>query len=203
MIPYRTIKRGLDVVGSATALIVTSPLIGITAVLVRKNLGSPVLFVQERPGRDGKIFRLYKFRSMKDVDHQAALVSDQDRLTEFGRRLRSTSLDELPSLVNVLKGEMSFVGPRPLLVAYLERYSSEQKRRHQVRPGITGLAQVNGRNLLGWHERFDLDIQYVENLSFILDCKILTKTIATVFKRHGINSANAATMTEFSGDQVH
>lgn len=199
MIAYRTLKRGLDVVGAAGALIVATPVIAVTAALVDRNLGRPVLFTQNRPGKDGKIFRLYKFRSMKDIDYDAGLVSDEERLTEFGKWLRSTSLDELPSLINVLKGDMSFVGPRPLLVAYLGRYTSEQARRHEVRPGITGLAQVSGRNLLDWESRFALDILYVDTMSLGADLSVFIRTIGSVIRRHGVAAPGEATMSEFSG----
>lgn len=199
MSKYRKVKRGIDVLGAAGALIAFSPLLALTGVLVRRNLGSPTLFRQERPGMNGKIFMLYKFRSMKDVDVEAGLVSDEDRLTDFGRILRSTSLDELPSVLNVLKGEMSFVGPRPLLVSYLDRYSSEQARRHEVRPGITGLAQVSGRNLMAWDDRFRLDIEYVETLSLGTDLSILIKTLGAVVNRRGISAEGHVTMSEFQG----
>ena len=201
MKPYRLVKRGLDIVGAASILMVASPVIAATAAVVKKNLGSPVLFTQDRPGRNGVIFRLYKFRSMKTIDHEAGLVTDEDRLTPFGKWLRSTSLDELPSLINVLKGEMSFVGPRPLLVSYLERYTPEQSRRHEVRPGITGLAQVSGRNLLGWEQRFERDVQYVDSMSASLDAKILFRTMAAVLNRNGISADGQATMTEFAGSR--
>ncbi|GAA1131343.1 sugar transferase [Citricoccus alkalitolerans] len=199
MIPYRTLKRGMDIVGSAGILLLSSPIIATTAVLVRKNLGSPVLFTQDRPGRHGEVFKLYKFRSMKDIDFELGLISDEDRLTNFGRLLRSTSLDELPSLMNVLKGDMSFVGPRPLLVSYLERYSSEQARRHEVRPGITGLAQVNGRNLVAWEERFEMDVKYIDSMSIRSDLQIILKTFFAVFVRSGISAEGHATMAEFRG----
>lgn len=199
MIGYRRIKRALDVIGAAGALVALSPVIAGTAILVRRRLGSPVLFRQDRPGLDGQIFRLYKFRSMNDVDHASGLITDEQRLTEFGQRLRSTSLDELPSLLNVLRGDISFVGPRPLLVSYLERYSPEQARRHEVRPGITGLAQVSGRNLVDWDERFALDLQYVNSMSLRTDLLILIKTVAVVFDRQGIASEGHVTMREFQG----
>lgn len=199
MIEYRSFKRSLDVIGAAGLLLVVSPVIGITALAVRKNLGRPVLFTQERPGRGGKIFKLYKFRSMKQVDPEAGLVSDEDRLTDFGQWLRSTSLDELPSLFNVLKGDMSFVGPRPLLVAYLGRYAPAQARRHEVRPGITGLAQVSGRNLVHWDDRFRLDVEYVDNMTLWTDLRILLQTVSAVFRRYGISAGGQATMSEFTG----
>lgn len=199
MIEYRHAKRCLDAAGAVAALIITSPVMACTAIMVRRNLGKPVLFRQERPGKDGRIFNLYKFRSMKDVDVDAGLVSDDDRLTHFGRRLRSTSLDELPSLLNVLKGDMSFVGPRPLLTSYLVRYTHEQARRHDVRPGITGLAQVSGRNLVGWEDRFKLDIEYVDSQSLRQDARILLATVMTVLQRSGISAEGEATMPEFMG----
>lgn len=185
---YDRLKRNLDIFGSGIALVTFSPLIGFVAIAVRKNLGSPVIFKQERPGKDGEIFTLYKFRSMLDVDEQKGLISNEDRMTSFGLKLRSTSLDELPSLLNVFRGDMSFVGPRPLLVSYLEKYDSEQARRHEVRPGITGLAQVNGRNDLAWKTRFRLDVEYVDNRSFLLDLRILFKTVFVALKREGVNS---------------
>ncbi|MGW9551473.1 sugar transferase [Citricoccus zhacaiensis] len=199
MTDYRHVKRILDVVGAAGALVVLSPVLVGTALLVRKNLGSPVLFKQDRPGADGKVFRLHKFRTMKGMDQDAGLVTDEQRITEFGKKLRSTSLDELPSLINVLKGDMSFVGPRPLLVSYLERYTPEQARRHQVRPGITGLAQVSGRNLLGWDDRFALDVEYVNTMSLATDVRILVKTVMAVFNRRGIAAEGHVTMREFEG----
>lgn len=199
MIDYRIVKRGLDVLGSASMLVAAAPVMGVTAALVARNLGRPVLFTQDRPGLNGKVFKLYKFRSMRDVDEGAGLVTDEERLTDFGRLLRSTSLDELPSLVNVLRGDMSFVGPRPLLVHYLDRYSPRQARRHEVRPGITGLAQVSGRNALGWEERFDLDVQYVDKVSFTLDATIVWRTLSAVLRRSGITAEGEATMSEFLG----
>ncbi|WP_413543934.1 sugar transferase [Citricoccus nitrophenolicus] len=201
MIPYRVVKRVVDVAGAAGLIVAASPVIAVTAIAVRKNLGSPVLFTQERPGKDGLVFRMYKFRSMKSVDREAGLVSDKDRLTRFGSWLRSTSLDELPSLLNVLQGDMSFVGPRPLLVSYLERYSPEQARRHEVRPGITGLAQSSGRNHLNWEQRFQLDVKYVDSMSAALDLRILFRTLAAVLKRSGITADGEATMSEFTGSQ--
>lgn len=199
MINHRTVKRGLDVVGSAAMLVATAPVMGVTAALVARNLGHPVLFTQDRPGLNGKVFKLYKFRSMRDVDEAAGLVTDEERLTDFGRLLRATSLDELPSLVNVLKGDMSFVGPRPLLVRYLDRYTPRQTRRHQVRPGITGLAQVSGRNALDWEERFELDVKYVDSASLSLDVWIIWRTFTAVLRRTGISAEGEATMSEFMG----
>lgn len=197
MRPYDVVKRGLDVVAAAVALVVLSPIIVATAVLVAVKLGRPVVFAQQRPGRDGRIFTLYKFRSMRSVDESRGWVTDADRLTPFGRRLRSTSLDELPSLWNVLRGDMSVVGPRPLLVEYLERYSPEQARRHEVRPGITGLAQVTGRNALAWESRFAQDVRYVDRRSVGLDLRIVARTIGSVVKREGISAEGHATMSKF------
>lgn len=194
------IKRPQDFICALAAIIVLSPVILITAVLVRNKLGSPVLFKQERPGKDGKIFKLYKFRTMTDQrDENGELLSDEVRLTRFGRILRSTSLDELPELFNILKGDMAVVGPRPLLVRYLERYSEHQARRHEVRPGFTGYAQVNGRNSITWEDKFDKDVYYVDNISFLMDWKIIFLTVKTVLKREGISSESSATMEEFMG----
>ena len=196
----RFFKRFLDIVLSACALLVLSPVLLITALLVRVKLGSPVIFCQDRPGKDEKIFQLYKFRSMSDQrDAQGNLLPDEVRLTAFGKKLRSTSLDELPELWNILKGDMSIVGPRPLLVRYLPRYNQEQRRRHEVRPGLTGLAQVNGRNLLTWEDKFRYDVEYVDNLSFLLDARIILKTVGKLFAREGISSTSSATMEEFMG----
>lgn len=199
MSTYRQVKRGLDIAGASVLLLAASPVLAGTAILVRQKLGSPVLFKQERPGLDGQIFTLFKFRSMRNVDEAAGLVTNEERMTSFGRKLRSTSLDELPSLVNVLKGDMSFVGPRPLMVAYLDRYTPEEARRHEVRPGITGLAQVSGRNSLDWSDRFRLDVEYVDNLSFAKDLHILWETVSTVLSRNGISGEGEATMSEFKG----
>lgn len=196
----RFFKRFLDIVLSACALLVLSPVLLITAFLVRIKLGSPVIFCQARPGKDEKIFQLYKFRSMTDQrDPQGNLLPDEVRLTSFGKKLRATSLDELPELWNILKGDMSIVGPRPLLVRYLPRYSQEQRRRHKVRPGLTGLAQVNGRNLLTWEDKFRYDVEYVDNLNFLLDVRIILKTVGKLFAREGISSESSATMEEFMG----
>ncbi|MDP3949099.1 sugar transferase [Microbacterium sp.] len=195
--PYDTIKRALDLACSAVALILLSPVVLLTALAVRVNLGTPVLFTQPRPGRNGQVFRLYKFRSMRNIDATRGWVSDEQRLTRFGRILRSTSLDELPSLWNVLRGDMSFVGPRPLLVEYLTRYSPEQARRHLVRPGITGLAQVSGRNSLDWDQRFKLDVAYVDSRSLGLDTRILARTVRSVVVREGISADGHATMSKF------
>lgn len=198
---YRNfIKRLLDVIFSLLLLILLSPVFLILMILVKVKLGSPIFFKQERPGKDEKIFKLYKFRTMTDKkDEKGNLLPDEERLTSFGKLLRSTSLDELPELFNILKGEMSFIGPRPLLVEYLSLYNDDQKHRHDVRPGLTGLAQVEGRNLLSWEERFKLDVDYVNNLSFIQDIKIIFKTIKVVFKREGVSSATSQTMEKFTG----
>ena len=194
------IKRLLDIVLSAGALIVLSPILLITAILVRVKLGSPVIFCQERPGKDEKIFRLYKFRSMTDKrDENGDLLPDAVRLTKFGKLLRATSLDELPELWNILKGDMSIVGPRPLLVKYLPLYNEEQKHRHDVRPGLTGWAQVHGRNAITWEEKFALDVWYVGHVSFLTDVKIVLLTVKKVFCRDGISSATSVTMEEFKG----
>ncbi len=193
-------KRIFDIIFSLLAIIILSPVLLITALLVRIKLGSPVLFRQQRPGYKGKIFGLYKFRSMTDErDENGELKSDEVRLTSFGKKLRSTSLDELPEFFNILKGEMSFVGPRPLLVQYLPLYNERQARRHDCLPGLTGLAQVNGRNALSWEEKFEYDVEYTENISFLLDMKIIFKTFGKVFAREGISSANSATMEFFTG----
>ncbi|WP_308220703.1 sugar transferase [Microbacterium sp. USTB-Y] len=195
--PYDLIKRLLDIVASAAALVLLSPVIALVAITVALRLGRPVLFVQPRPGRDGRVFLLRKFRSMRDVDEARGLVSDADRLTSFGRALRATSLDELPSLWNVLRGDMSIVGPRPLLVEYLPRYTPQQARRHEVRPGITGLAQANGRNALSWEDKFALDVEYVDNRSLGLDARIILATLRAVIVREGISAEGQATMTKF------
>ena len=194
------IKRGFDVAGALAGLVLLSPVLVVVALLVRMKLGAPVLFVQERPGRGGRPFRMIKFRSMTDATDGAGRArSDAERLTPFGRRLRATSLDELPELWNVLRGEMSLVGPRPLLMAYLPRYSPEQARRHAVRPGITGWAQVNGRNALEWRDRLAMDVWYVDHRSFLLDLRILAMTFGRVWRREGISAAGEATMREFMG----
>jgi sugar transferase EpsL len=193
-------KRALDVVGAGAGLALLSPVAAGLALLVRVRLGSPVLFKQVRPGLHGELFEMLKFRTMTDErDAQGKLLPDERRLTEFGRWLRSTSLDELPELWNVLKGEMSLVGPRPLLVEYLPRYSRFQARRHEVRPGITGWAQINGRNAISWDEKFKLDVWYVDNLSLRLDLQILAATVAKVFRRDGISAEGEATMPRFMG----
>ena len=200
--PYeKFIKRPQDFICALLAIIVLSPVIGITALLVRIKLGSPVLFTQDRPGRNGKIFKLYKFRTMlPPKDGIIDPSKDADRLTSFGKKLRSTSLDELPELFNILKGDMAVVGPRPLLVQYLERYNDHQARRHEVRPGFTGLAQVSGRNAISWEEKFDLDVKYVDKVTFLGDWKIIFKTVGVVFKHEGISAESSATMEEFMGN---
>lgn len=196
---YPRVKRAGDAALAGLGLIVTAPLMVATAAAVAVKLGRPVLFTQERPGLGGEIFTLYKFRSMKEVSQFEGPVSDADRLTPFGRALRASSLDELPSLWNVLRGDMSLVGPRPLLPEYLELYSARQARRHEVRPGITGLAQVSGRNAMAWAERLEMDVQYVETLSIETDARILWKTIRTVARRDGISADGEATMPRFRG----
>lgn len=194
------LKRVCDVVIASTALIILSPLYAYVAYKVRKNLGSPVLFRQVRPGLDGKPFEMIKFRSMKDaVDVQGNPLPDSERLTPFGKMLRATSLDEMPELWNVIKGEMSIVGPRPLLMEYLPLYNAEQAKRHDVRPGMTGHAQVNGRNTISWEEKFKLDTWYVENQSLWLDFKIMLKTIKKVIAKDDISAEGEATMSKFTG----
>lgn len=197
---YKYIKRILDIISSLLAIIILSPFLVVTAVLVKTKLGSPVLFKQERPGKDEKIFTLMKFRTMTDErDENGELLPDEVRLTKFGKFLRSTSIDELPELFNILKGDMSVIGPRPLLVKYLPRYNEHQHRRHEVRPGLSGWAQVNGRNSISWEEKFDLDVEYVDNYSLSKDINILFMTVMSVIKRDGINSDNDVTMEEFMG----
>lgn len=193
-------KRTFDILMAFTLLILLMGPLLVLAIMIRCKLGSPILFSQNRPGLNGVPFKLFKFRTMTDaVDAQGHLLSDENRLTPFGRLLRRTSLDELPELWNVLKGDMSLVGPRPLLMEYLPLYTQEQSRRHEVRPGITGWAQVNGRNLLSWDERFELDVWYVDHHSILLDIKILFITIKKVFKREGISAKGEATMPKFKG----
>ena len=192
----------LDFILACLLIIIFSPIILIVALLIKLKLGSPILFTQERPGLNGKIFRIYKFRTMSDErDSKGDLLSDELRLKGFGKLIRKSSLDELPQLFNVLKGEMSFVGPRPLLVEYLKLYNQEQAKRHNVKPGITGWAQVNGRNAISWEEKFKLDVYYVEHISFMLDCKILYMTFFKVLKRKDINSNTNITMEKFTGNQ--
>ena len=196
----RYIKRPQDFLLALLAIIVLFPIILIIAVLVRIKLGSPVFFVQDRPGLNGKIFRMYKFRSMsEEKDENGEFLSDDLRLGHFGKMLRSTSLDELPELINIVKGDMAIVGPRPLLVKYLDRYNSFQARRHEVRPGFTGLAQVNGRNAIDWDEKFQWDVYYVDHVTFFNDWKIILQTIRTVLKREGISSDSFVTAKEFLG----
>lgn len=193
-------KRFFDFVLSLIAIIILSPVYIIVAILVRVKLGSPVIFTQERPGKDVKIFKMYKFRSMtSETDEEGNLLPDEVRLTSFGKQLRSTSLDELPELFNILKGDMSIVGPRPLLVKYLPLYNDFQKHRHDVRPGLTGWAQVNGRNAISWEDKFRLDVEYTEKCSFLLDLKILFMTVSSVLKKEGISSDTSVTMNEFTG----
>ena len=196
------IKRSLDFILSLTAIVILSPILLIVAIMVRCKLGSPIIFKQQRPGLQERIFCMYKFRTMTDdKDNDGNLLPDELRMTKFGRILRSTSLDELPELFNVLKGDMAIVGPRPLLVQYLPRYNERQHHRHDVRPGFTGLAQVNGRNSISWQEKFEWDIQYVEQLSFIMDIQIIFKTLVVVLKKEGITSKTSVTMEEFYGNK--
>ena len=195
------IKRVIDIIGSLMGLILLSPVFIVTAILIYIKLGSPIFFVQERVGKDNKVFKMIKFRSMKnDKNKYGEYLSDEERLTPFGEKLRSLSIDELPELINVLKGDMSLVGPRPLLVDYLELYSDEQIRRHEMRPGITGLAQVNGRNSISWGERFKLDVFYIDTYNLFLDIKILFMTVYKVIKRDGISQEGNATMESFTGN---
>lgn len=194
------IKRPHDLILSCLALLVLSPVMCVIAILVRSKLGSPIFFSQKRPGRDEKIFKLYKFRTMTDQkDDKGELLPSNKRLTKFGERLRTTSLDELPELLNIIRGDMSIIGPRPLLVKYLPLYNEKQKRRHEVKPGLSGLAQVNGRNAISWEKKFDLDVEYVDNVSFIGDWKIILKTVKKVFVREGIANQNDDTSEEFEG----
>ena len=196
------VKRPQDFFCALAAVIVLSPVMAVTALLVRIKLGSPVIFKQERPGLNGKIFILYKFRTMTDEkDADGNLLPDEVRLTKFGKLLRSTSLDELPELFNILNGDMSVVGPRPLLVRYLPLYNEHQARRHEVRPGFTGYAQVHGRNAISWEEKFDLDVEYVDHVTFLGDWKIIFLTVKMVLKREGISSDTSETMEEFRGNK--
>ncbi len=193
-------KRIFDIVCALIAMIVFSWLYAVIAILVRIKLGSPVIFKQKRPGLNEKIFTLYKFRTMTDEKNEnGELLPDEVRLTRFGKLLRATSLDELPELFNILKGDMSIVGPRPLLMQYLSLYNEHQKRRHEVKPGLTGLAQINGRNAISWEDKFDFDVQYVDSVGFLNDCVIITLTLKKVFMREGIHSETAATMEIFNG----
>ena len=194
------VKRFLDIFLSGMALIILSPMLLVTAILVRVKLGSPVIFCQERPGKDEKIFKLHKFRSMSDTrDENGELLPDKERLGKFGRTLRATSLDELPELWDIFRGKMSIVGPRPLLVKYLPLYNDEQHHRHDVRPGLTGWAQVHGRNLASWEEKFAYDVDYVDHVSFALDVKVIFMTVRCVFAREGISAEGSATMEAFTG----
>lgn len=198
------IKRPQDIILSSIALILLSPVMLIVAFLVRKKLGSPVIFSQRRPGLNEKIFKMYKFRTMTDQkDKNGELLPDSIRLTKFGKLLRATSLDELPELWNILKGDMSVVGPRPLLIEYLPLYSKEQKKRHSVRPGLSGLAQISGRNAIAWEDKFTLDVEYAENISFIDDWKIIFLTIKKVFVKEGISSNTSVTMETFKGSDFN
>lgn len=199
--PYEALfKRPLDVLFSIVAIIILSPVMILTAGVVRMNLGMPILFTQKRPGLKGKIFTIYKFRTMtEERDENGNILSDSERLTGFGKMLRSTSLDELPELINIIKGDMSLVGPRPLLVEYLEIYNKRQSMRHEVRPGLTGYAQVCGRNKLSWDERLEDDVRYVERITFLGDLRILLKTIRIVIRREGVTSASSMTMEPFVG----
>lgn len=196
---YDPLKRVLDLLVASIVLVLSAPLQGLIAVLIRRKLGTPVLFRQQRPGMDEQIFELIKFRTMLAPDASKGLVTDEQRLTRFGEVLRSTSLDELPTLWNVVKGDMSLVGPRPLLVRYLGRYSAAQRKRHEVRPGITGLAQISGRNALEWNAKFAYDLEYVSKRSLALDLRIVLLTVGKVVKRDGISDAVSSTMTEFLG----
>ena len=197
---YRIAKRALDVAGATAGLIATAPLTIPAAVAVRATMGSPIFFEQARPGKDGRPFKLKKFRTMRHVrPGEDMLASDADRITPLGQFIRSTSIDELPTLLNVLKGDMSLVGPRPLLMRYLDRYTPEQARRHNVKPGVTGWAQINGRNAISWEQKFRLDMWYVDHASLTLDLQILVKTVLKVVQREGISAEGQATTTEFMG----
>lgn len=197
---YKYIKRILDIISSLLAIIVLSPLLGVLTVIGAFEMKGNPFFTQERPGKDEKIFKLVKFRTMTNAkDKDGNLLSDADRLTKYGKFLRNTSLDELPELFNILKGDMSVIGPRPLLVKYLSRYNEHQHRRHEVKPGLSGWAQVNGRNAISWEDKFNYDVEYVDNYSIVMDIKILFMTILNVLKREGISSETSATMEEFMG----
>ncbi|RBY74809.1 sugar transferase [Blastococcus sp. TF02-09] len=198
---YLPVKRAFDVVVSGVALAVGAPVMAAVAVAVRRDLGSPVLFRQQRPGRHGEPFDLVKFRTMRSLGSSDSVANDAERLTSLGRWLRSTSLDELPTLWNVLRGDMSLVGPRPLLIEYLERYTTEQYRRHEVRPGVTGLAQVRGRNALTWEEKFAADVEYVDRISPLMDMRVLWATVTAVLRRTGISAPGVETMPVFQGDR--
>ena len=199
----RYIKRIIDFILSLIAIIVLSPVIIVTSILVATKLGRPVIFKQQRPGLDEKIFTMYKFRSMTDErGENGELLPDEVRLTRFGKKLRATSLDELPELFNILKGDMAIVGPRPLLVSYLPFYNYFQKQRHFVKPGITGYAQINGRNAISWEEKFEFDVEYIKSINFFLDIKIILLTVKTVFLKEGINSESNATMEDFKGTTI-
>lgn len=200
---YKYIKRGMDFTVALTALIILLPLMLIVSLLIKLNRDGPIFFKQERPGLDGKVFTVYKFRTMsvKTHDDSGRELPDFERMSKVGSLLRKTSVDELPQFINILKGDMSFIGPRPLLTEYLELYTPEQMRRHEVRPGISGWAQVNGRNTITWEEKFALDVEYVENISFRMDVNIFIKTILNVLKQDGINSDDANTMEKFKGTQ--
>lgn len=200
----RYIKRIIDSILSLIAIIILSPVIIITSILVAIKLGRPVIFKQQRPGLDEKIFTMYKFRSMTDErGENGELLPDEVRLTRFGKKLRATSLDELPELFNILKGDMAIVGPRPLLVSYLPLYNDFQKQRHFVKPGITGYAQINGRNAISWEEKFEFDVEYIKSINFFLDIKIILLTVKTVFFKEGINSGSNATMEDFKGTTIN
>lgn len=198
---YKCVKRILDFLCSFFALILLSPVMAVAAILIKLDDGGPAVFRQKRPGKDGKIFEVYKFRTMtvRTEDKNGKPLSDMERMTGIGRVLRKTSIDELPQFINVLKGEMSFIGPRPLLCEYLDLYSPYQARRHEVRPGISGWAQVNGRNAITWEEKFDYDVYYVDNVSLVLDIKILIKTVVNIFKGADINCSESNTMEKFKG----
>lgn len=201
---YETyVKRPQDLLLASFVFILLSPFLLVVSILIKWKLGGPVLFRQKRPGKDDVIFEMVKFRTMtEERDEHGELLPDDKRLTPFGQKLRSLSIDELPSLINIIKGDIAIVGPRPLLVDYLSRYNEKQKRRHEVRPGLTGLAQVNGRNRLSWEERFDLDVQYVDDITFFGDWKIIIQTVYKVFKRDGISSNTSATMEAFMGSDI-